>query len=329
MPNLIILDVGHGNCAVLQDETDILIFDATIGSILLEYLLQNNQSEILALVLSHADTDHISGAIALLSSAQFKVKHVYLNPDASKSTRKFLSLRIALADAQKRFNTVVHTELTSTTTGNLDLASLHIEVIAPTPELAAGGPGSQDLKGRILTSNSLSAVCRILRNGTPLVLLPGDLDMTGMLNLQESGAPADARLLVFPHHGGQPGRFDPTEFAKKLLELVKPATVVFSLARDKYENPDPRIVEEVLRQHANIRIACTQLSEHCASELPKTAPSHLTNLPASGKSKNSCCAGSIEVDLSSGTFSPASEAHTTFVQLNAPTALCRRDKQPL
>jgi beta-lactamase superfamily II metal-dependent hydrolase len=324
LPNLIILDVGHGNCAILQDGSDVLVFDASPGSLLKEYLLAKNQSEIVALLLSHSDADHIAGAIGLLATAQFRVHHVYLNPDASQNSQKFRNLRIALADARNRVKTTVHTELTSTTTGKVDLGSVRVEVVAPTPELAASGPSGKDLQDRALNSNSMSAVFRLVVKGKPLVLLAGDIDMAGLINLEESEIVANAALLVFPHHGGQPGRADAGEFTERLLNQVKPKSVVFSIGRDKHQTPDPEIVRVVLAHQAGIRVACTQLSQHCAADLPKDSPPHLTALPASGKKTNSCCAGSMEIDLSTDTILPTPESHLNFIQLTAPTALCRK-----
>jgi len=60
-PKLAILDVGHGNSAVLHDRDAILVFDAGLGNILYEYILENNIQEIEALLISHSDADHLAG----------------------------------------------------------------------------------------------------------------------------------------------------------------------------------------------------------------------------------------------------------------------------
>lgn len=68
-PKLSILDVGHGNCAVLLSDELVCVFDAGSRSILNEYLEANGVREIEALLISHADADHIAGAIGLLANA--------------------------------------------------------------------------------------------------------------------------------------------------------------------------------------------------------------------------------------------------------------------
>ncbi|MEH2133460.1 MAG: hypothetical protein V7K86_23110 [Nostoc sp.] len=44
--------------------------------------------------------------------------------------------------------------MTTTKTGSLNIGSVNIEILAPTPELNLGGAGGTDLQGRRLTSNS-------------------------------------------------------------------------------------------------------------------------------------------------------------------------------
>ena len=51
---LTILDVGHGNSAVLHDSHAIFIFDAGPGSTLNEYLRESGIDEIDALLISHS-----------------------------------------------------------------------------------------------------------------------------------------------------------------------------------------------------------------------------------------------------------------------------------
>ena len=67
-PYLAILDVGHGNCAVLTDSKGIVVIDTGPGSALLEYLSEKNIKTIDVVLISHADQDHIGGLIQLLFS---------------------------------------------------------------------------------------------------------------------------------------------------------------------------------------------------------------------------------------------------------------------
>jgi len=67
MPNFYIVDVKHGNSAVLIDTDGVVVIDAGNGSKLLEFLSNRQITTIDVLILSHADGDHIGGVMALLT----------------------------------------------------------------------------------------------------------------------------------------------------------------------------------------------------------------------------------------------------------------------
>ena len=64
-----------------------MIFDAGSGSTLLEFLDESAITEIDTVIISHADADHLSGLLSLLSAATVQVRHVHLNSDATKTVR--------------------------------------------------------------------------------------------------------------------------------------------------------------------------------------------------------------------------------------------------
>src|SRR5438034_932161 len=100
--SLAILDVGHGNCAVLVDSKGVAVIDAGPGSALLEYLAEQKIGHIEVVLISHADEDHIGGLIALLDAMTVTVARVCLNPDASKGTKTWDSLLAVLNQADIR-----------------------------------------------------------------------------------------------------------------------------------------------------------------------------------------------------------------------------------
>ena len=136
LPELLILDVGHGNCAVLNDTAGVIIIDCAPGTTLKETLEQLGITEISRLLISHADEDHVAGLIGLLQDPQISVKHVYINPDAMKRSDIWYDVRVALAEARKTKPTEVHPHLTMELTGSLDAGQVHVEVLAPSQELA-------------------------------------------------------------------------------------------------------------------------------------------------------------------------------------------------
>ncbi len=326
-PNLTILDVGHGQSVVLQDARGTVIFDAGSGSTLLEFLHDSAITEIDAVIISHADADHLSGLLSLLTSATVQVRHVFLNSDATKDSDIWEDLRYAISDATTRASMNVTVGVTTTTSAHEFVrGDLEIEILYPAPALAMAGPGGSDLKGRKLNSNSLSIVARVSYQSTSRLLLTGDLDAVGLENLLDDLSSLQSEVLVFPHHGGRPSRADPAKFASSLSQAVEPNMIVFSIGRGKYQTPRPEIVAGIRSALPEVTIACTQLSANCASSIPQAPPTHLASIAARGRANHSCCAGSIRMFLEADAihYMPAFQQHQSFISAHAPFALCRR-----
>ncbi len=239
-------------------------------------------------------------------------------------------LRYAIADATARAATIVTIGVTtSTSTQEFERGDLQIEILYPAPALAMAGPGGSDLKGRKLTSNSMSVVARIRYLSIPRVLLTGDIDAVGLENLLEIFPSPQSDVLLFPHHGGHPSHANPAGFANSLSQAVQPNLIVFSIGRGRYQTPRPDIVAGIRSVLTNVTIACTQLSTNCAASIPIDPPTHLASFAARGRINRSCCAGSIRLVLEPKTirYTPALQDHQDFITANAPFALCRRTWQ--
>ena len=189
------------------------------------------------------------------------------------------------------------------------------------------GPGSKDRDGERITSNSISAVILVCFAGRRVALITGDLDKVGLKHLVETNPSLAADVLVFPHHGGLAGGSGPTaaDFARELTSAVNPQCVAISLGRGSYANPRPEIVDGMRQGAPGTRIACTQLSKQCASNLPIQEPTHLLPLFARGAESRSCCAGTMRIELEEGSvILPDTAAHKAFISIVASqTALCR------
>lgn len=315
-----VLDVGHGSCSVVRQGSMTLVIDAGPGSTLLEFLEQQKITELDCLLISHADKDHIAGVIAVLATGTVRVRRVILNSDASKRTDTWETMLVALRHAQKT-GTQFEVGITTSSSAALQRDGLPVEILAPTPYLAAKSPGSKDDKGRPITSNTASVVVRVRPTGRGGVLIAGDIDDVGLSHALEQTADFTASILVFPHHGGKPGRLAEDDFVKMLMAAVKPSSVLFSTGRGKFDTPRPAIVQAIVSQPEAIRIACTQLSERCSSAMLMSAP-HLLPLPARGRERGACCAGTLSVNVDTGNIEP-SLAHQAFIRSSVPTALCK------
>lgn len=322
-PKLTVLDVGHGNSAVLHDSKGLVIFDAGPGATLDEYLQSCSIEKVTALLVSHSDADHLAGASNILLSEDLHIEAVYLNPDADKASLAFQTFRRALASSMQRSNTVVHTQLTKTTGTSVSSGDVIIEILAPSPNLATAGPGGKDLEGRRIRPNTMSAVARLSVGDGPATLLAGDIDQVALEHLLAENESIRANTLVFPHHGGRPGTADPKGFTKSLISAVKPQLVLFSTGRGKKNtNPIPAVVEAIRETDPSIHIACTQLSMQCSAATP-AAGAHLSTLTAAGKNGLKCCIGTVEISFSEeNEIFPILEEHRAFVTANVEGALC-------
>jgi len=261
MPNFYVLDVGHGNSSVLVDTGGTVVVDAGLKTGLLDFLTSHEIHEIDALLLSHADRDHIGGAMALILSDEIKIKSVYLNSDSTKNSNAWDDLLWSLKNSHNSDELIFEPSLTPHLNGKLNQGSINIEILAPNQYIAAKSPGSKDNKGRKLTTNSISAVIRFSLEENPFALLPGDIDQVGLENLLEEQPDIKAWLLFFPHHGGRPGAADVKKFTNILCGEVQPQVVVFSIGENPKNFPNRDVVDCVEQALGRVCMLTTRSSE--------------------------------------------------------------------
>ena len=325
MASLIVLDVGHGNCAILSAGNAVAVVDAPIGSLLLDTLRDMKPTKVDAAFISHADKDHLAGVLALLTSNEVAVSNLYLNPDSARTSAIWRDLLAAVTVAQRNGTCVISTSLSSTTPGMVVIGDATVNVVAPSAALALRGVSGALDDGRVVSANSLSAVLRIETEGGQGVLLAGDMDEVGLDDALSHDADLAARVLVFPHHGGSPNG-NAQAFTDRLIDAVKPASVVFSNGRNRYDLPQKEIVEAVVAK--GCAVACTQMSQSCSSvELPDV---HLESVRSHGKARGHTCAGSMSFDLEGGATRDAllGDGFAAFVEKTVPTPMCRVRSEP-
>jgi beta-lactamase superfamily II metal-dependent hydrolase len=324
LPELCILDIGHGNCGVVHAAEGVVIVDVPLGRTLVDFLLLRAITRIEMIIISHADADHVAGVTPLLLDDRFVVRKILVNPDATKETKVWNDFRSAAAVAEQRHSVHVSRDLGSNY-APITLGSTRIEILSPSTALALAGPGGKELDehgGRRMLSNSLSAVVRVVHADSPRALLAGDIDDIGFADLQRRSVEIAADLLVFPHHGGHIANADNSEFARRFCEAVGAKTIVFSIGRGKHGTPRPEIVKAVESTLPGAHIACTQLSKRCAAINPDVVRQHQAAVPAQGSELNVTCIGTIIQDLATGDITPARADHINFVHTHAATHLC-------
>ncbi|USX49916.1 ComEC/Rec2 family competence protein [Lentzea sp. HUAS12] len=321
---IVILDVGHGNCALLRDNDRAIVIDAAPGVTLFDELERSGIRRIEHLVLSHADLDHMGGAIKLLWDLSIPIGTVWYNPDGTKSSKAWQRFARQMSIRAKAGDLKANLAINNMVGDSLSMGRVGIEVLHPSIEFATLGQTSYSRIGGAITSNTLSVVVRVSLGGRPAVLLTADIDNQAFEHILTQSLDLRSEVLVFPHHGGRSGA-PGKQFAAAVCQAVEPKVVIFSLGRGKHSTPDPDIVSGVRESASGPHIACTQLSESCRSGSSTSGDTHLSLRSAAGRAAGKCCAGTITVTLSDDgiVIDPPIARHEEFVQLAVPTPLCK------
>lgn len=271
MPSFCVVDVGHGNSCVLKDQDRVVVIDTGPRSRLLWYLRKNDIRRVDTLFISHADADHIGGAIELVQATDIDIGSVYINPDSSKKSETWNNFIYAVNDASKIKRIRLIVNLTSTEPGRISLGEVDIEVLAPDPGLILfatrnhGATRNRDAEGRPIDTNTLSAVLRLSYAGRQFILIPGDLDWVGLQNMLESGCDPTAESLVYPHHGGSSGAPDEEHFITSICGSVLPHIVVFSIRDNQKSFPGENVIKIIDKTISGCCMYATGNSETLAS----------------------------------------------------------------
>lgn len=202
------LDVGHGTCVVIElPDGRIWVYDAGhMGASdrshqeIASMLWNRGVSRIDRLWISHADADHynaVRGLAERFSIGSIATTQRFLSSDAPGVTRLLRYLH------EKKISVVERHSGDSGTETNLRWEVLH--------------PHSESLS----ESDNADSLCLLLHYDGRRILLPGDLDGTGMLHLLQLPE-RPCHVLMAPHHGSL------TRDPALLLEWCQPELVVIS-----------------------------------------------------------------------------------------------------
>ena len=317
--------IGHGNAALIRDGDFNVLVDAAPGGIPEALLRDQGVTSVDHVIISHADRDHVGGLPSILR--QFHVKNVWVNGDSSRAGRTWDAVRAAVWLSEQTHGSVVRNAVAAGTDILSPTGRVEIKVLAPTGGSMLWGAGSAPPGRAKQTSNSLSAVVAVFVDAKASVLLAGDAGGQALSVMEARGADLRTPVLIFPHHGGRPGRDDPVGVAQAYTAATEPEQVIFSVGRNKPGFPRPDVVSAVRSAKPSAHVACTQLNVECAAATPADVPPHLAALPAGGKGSRSCCAGTIEYVFGATlgqAVTPALAEHAAFVDSLGGVPICRR-----
>ncbi len=318
-----VLDVGHGSCVVVRDGGDVVIVDAGPGAALLEYLEREGIQRISAVLISHADADHIGGLAALLAQ-EIQVDRIYWNGDSLKGSDLWRDLIYLIGDLNRAGRTLAESEVAQGAVIAVGAKGDHLKVLAPDLVLRRLGAGSRTKEGHRVSSNSVSAVVQLVVDGEPLLMIPGDLDQLGFEHLSNHVTDGQLRskYLLLPHHGGLLGTVASTAGTiKALVRAVSPEGIFISNGRGKFDNPRADVIAAIREVTSAIPIRCTQLSKGCSAA--SLIRDDANEVYSAGWTRGASCAGSMRLSETSGIASSFQDPrHVLFLSESVPKRLC-------
>jgi len=214
------LNVGQGDCCVLETEGKVFLIDAGPGytKSIQPYLLSKGIHRIDGVWVSHGDWDHVEGLMELLVDPDFTVENWYL-PQGEQHQGT------ALQKIENLGKQVWHVAAGD----QLRIGRTVFTCLAPRKD------------GTYANSNQASMVLRF-SDGHNSILFCGDLDQEGERQLLEGIERCD-----MAHHGSA------TSSSAAWLERTAPNLAVISCDREGgYGHPDPEVVARLEEQGSTV-----------------------------------------------------------------------------
>jgi competence protein ComEC len=297
---LAVLDVGQGDCIVVMppNGNSILVDCPSQGvDVALDYLEDNDISEIELLVLSHSDMDHMGGIIDLIVNYPGHIRNLIYNQDRPWPTekhRKFLRELKSVCDRRGiriwRPNRGV--------TREFDFAGMVLEVLGPD-----AAEGLDNMAGA-LRQNDVSIVLAVEYLGGR-VILGADAERRGWeAIMRRNQGKLQAQVLKFPHHGAW------HKGIPDVIDAIQPKYVIISVGSSgRFRHPRPQTL--TLLRERGIQVICTEVTKRCEPLLSAKRASVINALPAihglGQRQSSACpCGGTISITLNGNvTVSPS------------------------
>ena len=226
------VDIGQGTAVLLRTARHSLLFDTgarlpsgvDMGERVLVPLLRTlGVRELDALMISHADSDHVGGARSVLAALPVHALHSTL--DETHEVRQW--------QRPRRRGAVPHTPCVAGQHWFWD--GVRFEVLHPTLD-------DTERRDR-LAPNALSCVLRVSTSGAEprSVLLTGDIEAAQeralLARAPTPGVTLRSTVLIAPHHGSQ------TSSTQEFLEAVQPEQTLVQVGRrNRYGHPAPTVL---------------------------------------------------------------------------------------
>ena len=216
-----LLDVGQGQCVVLQSEGRTFLVDCggssdeKAANTAVAYLANQGVRTVDGLIITHYDRDHAGGAALLMS--RLRVQTLYL-PNAADGGDIEKALLAAPHDQTVRVSEDMHLRWQET----------DLQIFAP----KAGKTGNE------------SSLCVLFQKEKCDILITGDLNQAGELELLQRYSLPKLEYLIAGHHGAA------SSTGTALLAACDPETVLISVgANNRYGHPSAELLQQLAQFH--------------------------------------------------------------------------------
>jgi len=214
-----VLDVGQGQCLLLESEGFTAMVDCGSGSpdkageTAARYLNSVGMTSLDALILTHYDKDHAGGVPQLLH--RIDAETVFLPDVTPEHTLRLQVEEAAAADGAQ----IVYVDLET--------------------EISFSGGNIRLFPGDSQESSNESSLCVLATAAEYDILITGDRSSAGEAKLLHQWESEPVDLLVAGHHGAD----DAT--SSLLLQLVQPDIVAISLGENNYGHPAEAVLQRI------------------------------------------------------------------------------------
>lgn len=216
------LDVGQGSAVLMEQDGHYMLYDGGPGSsssFLVSYLSKLHISQLDYIIVSHYDSDHLSGIIGVLNN--FSVQTL-LAPDYQPDTKLYRSF---LKTCQNKSITPT-VPITGTT---YSFANTTFQIVSPLP----------DSYNDLLEEENNQSIGIRLSNGAHSFLFLGDLQSDGEKQLTTGSFNLKSTVYYVSHHGSK------TSSSSLLLEKVKPEYAIISVGQNSYGHPSSSVLSRL------------------------------------------------------------------------------------
>lgn len=212
------LDVGHGDCAIIQCDGETMVIDGGSSGqsqLVYAYLQELGVARVEAVVATHPDNDHIGGLPAVLHAAEVGVVYA---PVTEHGGSRFIKLMETAAEMSVPVRTLRAGD-------SFLLGGAQVAVLSPRDTDSAD-------------ENDWSIVLRVTY-GERVFLFCADAGERVERRLVAEGVPLNADVLKVSHHGSDSGTL------MQFVLAVSPEYAVIS-GNSRYDNPDDETVLKLL-----------------------------------------------------------------------------------